>query len=249
MNSLPVVDTTYNVQNLIEGNEYEFRIIAVNDIVESAPSRPCPMVKVDDQPNKPKIDVRAVRDITVKAGQDFSINVPFTAFLKPTTNWSTNNDDEGPSPSKRARLTTTFEIVFDSDTDDESFHGFEINSDTAEDIYQVNRIDDIVEENDSMPRISDLNLSDSNWEQSLTPSSNWLKFNKKNGSNIQAETPIDIFNYFFDEHFVEQIRIWTNVCGIRKYKKFEPMSTAELRTVLGMIIVMGINRMSDIKNH
>ena len=93
VNSLPVVDTTYNVQNLIEGNEYEFRIIAVNDIGESAPSRPCPMVKVEDQPNKPKIDVGAVRDITVKAGQDFSINVPFTAFPKPTANWSINNDD------------------------------------------------------------------------------------------------------------------------------------------------------------
>ncbi|CAG2161698.1 unnamed protein product [Oppiella nova] len=106
VNKFPTPDTTYGVQNLIEGNEYEFRIIAVNDIGDSPPSRPCPMVKVEDQPNKPKIDVGAVRDITVKAGQDFSINVPFTAFPKPTANWSVNNNDIDSSDSRFMQKTS-----------------------------------------------------------------------------------------------------------------------------------------------
>lgn len=43
--------------------------------------------------DKPRIDVGAVRDITVKAGQEFKINVPFTAFPKPTALWSRGDYD------------------------------------------------------------------------------------------------------------------------------------------------------------
>src|SRR5207245_323838 len=77
VNRFPHTDTKYTVPNLNEGDEYEFRIIAVNDVGDSEPSKPCPMLRVEDQPDKPKIDVGAVKDITVKAGQEFSINVPF----------------------------------------------------------------------------------------------------------------------------------------------------------------------------
>ena len=87
----PCPDTRFTVPNLTEGDEYEFRIIAVNDQGESPPSKPCPMVRVEEQPNKPCIDVGAVKDITVKAGQDFTIDVPFTGFPRPTATWSSND--------------------------------------------------------------------------------------------------------------------------------------------------------------
>ena len=89
----PTQDTKFTVPGLVEGSEYEFRIIAVNDIGESEPSRPCPVVKVEEQPNKPQIDVGSIRDITVKAGQDFNINVPFTGFPRPTATWSINDQE------------------------------------------------------------------------------------------------------------------------------------------------------------
>ncbi|OTF83012.1 twitchin-like protein, partial [Euroglyphus maynei] len=87
----PCPDTRFTVPNLIEGDEYEFRVIAINDQGESPPSKPCPMVRVEEQPNKPCIDIGAVKDITVKAGQDFAIDVPFTGFPRPTSSWSMND--------------------------------------------------------------------------------------------------------------------------------------------------------------
>ena len=87
----PCSDTRFTVADLTEGDEYEFRIIAVNDQGESPPSKPCPMVRVEEQPNKPCIDVGSVKDITVKAGQDFCIDIPFTGFPRPSATWSLND--------------------------------------------------------------------------------------------------------------------------------------------------------------
>ncbi|GIY64293.1 twitchin [Caerostris darwini] len=85
--------TTFTVPELIEHKEYEFRIIAVNDIGESPPSKPSAMIIVEEQPDKPRIDVGAVKDIVVKAGEEFSITVPFTGFPKPVATWTKNDKD------------------------------------------------------------------------------------------------------------------------------------------------------------
>lgn len=37
---------------------------------------------------KPKMDLSGVKDITVKAGQQFQIKIPFTAHPKPTATWT-----------------------------------------------------------------------------------------------------------------------------------------------------------------
>jgi len=76
---------------LTEGEEYLFRVIAVNDVGPSAPSRPSPTVKIEEQADRPHIDLGAVRDITVRAGEDFSVVVPFRAFPKPTATWFSND--------------------------------------------------------------------------------------------------------------------------------------------------------------
>ena len=79
------------VPNLTEGEEYVFRIVAENDAGRSSPSRPTQAVRIEEQPDRPHIDLSAVRDITVRAGEDFSIVVPFRAFPKPTATWFAND--------------------------------------------------------------------------------------------------------------------------------------------------------------
>ena len=70
-----------------------FRIKAVNDVGESEPSRPTSAIKVEEQPNKPCMDLGGVRDITVRAGEDFSIHVPYVGFPKPSAFWFFNDND------------------------------------------------------------------------------------------------------------------------------------------------------------
>ncbi|KAL0267677.1 UNVERIFIED_CONTAM: hypothetical protein PYX00_009872 [Menopon gallinae] len=96
VNTSPVNTLVHTVPKLKEGEEYVFRIIAVNDVGESEPSRACNPVKVEEQPNKPCMDLSGVRDITVRAGEDFSIHVPYVGFPKPKATWlfNDNNIDE-----------------------------------------------------------------------------------------------------------------------------------------------------------
>jgi len=79
------------VPNLKEGDELQFRVIAVNDVGRSDPSRPSTMITVEEQPNKPCMDLGGVRDITVHAGEDFCIHVPYVGFPKPTAAWFAND--------------------------------------------------------------------------------------------------------------------------------------------------------------
>ncbi|XP_061506911.1 twitchin isoform X8 [Anopheles gambiae] len=87
-----IADQTYRVENLEEGKEYQFRLIAVNEIGQSEPSRPSITVTLAEQPNKPMMDLSNVRDITVRAGEDFNIHVPYTAFPKPVATWFVNEE-------------------------------------------------------------------------------------------------------------------------------------------------------------
>lgn len=91
VNDEPINTTVYTVPKLKEGEEYNFRVIAVNDVGPSDPSKPSAPVIVGEQPNKPRMDLGGVRDITVRAGEDFSIHVPYVGFPKPTAIWFYND--------------------------------------------------------------------------------------------------------------------------------------------------------------
>lgn len=92
VNSVPVAGTVFTVPRLTEGEEYQFRIVAVNDVGSSEPSRPSNSILMEEQPNKPVMDLGGVRDITVRAGEDFSIHVPYIGFPKPTATWFANDN-------------------------------------------------------------------------------------------------------------------------------------------------------------
>ncbi|XP_074598807.1 projectin protein bent isoform X2 [Brevipalpus obovatus] len=91
-NDVPHPDTNMFVGGLKEGEEYEFRVVAVNEMGESPPSNSTPMTKIQPEPDRPRIDVSGVKDIVVKAGQEFSINIPYVGYPKPTAHWS--NEDK-----------------------------------------------------------------------------------------------------------------------------------------------------------
>lgn len=91
VNELPIHNLVHTVPNLIEGNEYHFRVIAVNDVGESEPSKPSQSITIEEQPNKPCMDLGGIRDITCRAGEDFSIHVPYIGFPKPTAAWFRND--------------------------------------------------------------------------------------------------------------------------------------------------------------
>ena len=91
VNSILIAETSYTVPGLTEGEEYHFRIVAVTDAGSSPPRQVSPTVKVEEQANRPHIDLGSVQDITVRAGEDFSIVVPYKAFPKPTAAWFAND--------------------------------------------------------------------------------------------------------------------------------------------------------------
>jgi hypothetical protein len=104
VNGAPVPTTAFTVPHLILGEEYLFRIIAVNDVGKSLPSRASNPITIEEQPNKPIMDLGAVRDITVRAGEDFCIHVPYIGFPKPTATWYVNDVVTNEETDRRVHL-------------------------------------------------------------------------------------------------------------------------------------------------
>ncbi|XP_026681919.1 twitchin-like [Diaphorina citri] len=120
-NSVPVPNPVHTVGNLSEGEEYTFRVIAVNEAGNSEPGKQSGPVIVEEQPNKPVMDLSGVRDITVKAGEDFSIHVPFMAFPQPAAFWFANDsiiDDSDTRVHKQLTMNSASLVVKNSQRSD-----------------------------------------------------------------------------------------------------------------------------------
>lgn len=86
-------DRTVNADVPVKpGEEAQFRVVAMNEAGPSEPSKPTKVIIAEDQPEIPKINLSGLKDITVKAGQDIQLRVPYTGgFPPPTAVWK-NND-------------------------------------------------------------------------------------------------------------------------------------------------------------
>ena len=109
LNSYPHPSLSYTSVNLIEHEKYCFRVSAVNEIGRGEPCRATDWVTVGEQPNQPKIDLSCVKDIRVRAGEDFSVNINYTGFPKPTAQfWK---DDVQLNSDSRVHIQVTEEFV------------------------------------------------------------------------------------------------------------------------------------------
>lgn len=85
--------TKARVPELVEGQEYEFRVIAVNKIGQSEPSEPSDLITAKSRYLAPKIK-SPLNDIRIKAGLILHCDIDFIGEPQPTVTWKVNNDKQ-----------------------------------------------------------------------------------------------------------------------------------------------------------
>lgn len=82
------------IPNLREGNEVSFRVIAANSAGPGTPSSSSEIVTVKDPPAPPTLtELSKLRDITVRAGQPFSVSTSYSSSPLEVTVECTNGED------------------------------------------------------------------------------------------------------------------------------------------------------------
>lgn len=108
------------VPNLTEGEEYEFRVIAVNKGGHSDPSEASIPVIAKPRFLAPTFNKALLQDLVVKVGQPISWNIPIEAAPKPTAKWTVNGKEITPSDRVDMQVFNnrlTFDIQFAARTD------------------------------------------------------------------------------------------------------------------------------------
>ena len=99
--------------SLFEGSFYQFRIVAFNAAGQSAPGEPSGLIQARPRYLAPKI-LTPLKDINVKAGNNFTIDVEYIGSPDPNVNWYNEGTplvtDERATVSAIAPI-TTFHIV------------------------------------------------------------------------------------------------------------------------------------------
>ncbi|XP_077868412.1 twitchin-like, partial [Saccoglossus kowalevskii] len=103
----PIKGTKCKVTDLIPGHDYDFRVSAINKAGKGKPSEASNTQKVKAKYEKPSFDPSAMRDIKVKAGQNFKISVPIDGAPPPTVTWKKNGEEIKPSDRVKDNSTET----------------------------------------------------------------------------------------------------------------------------------------------
>lgn len=82
---------TATVQGLIEGNEYQFRVVALNKGGLSEPSDPSKIFTAKPRYLAPKIDRRNLRNITLSSGTALKLDANITGEPAPKVEWKLSN--------------------------------------------------------------------------------------------------------------------------------------------------------------
>uniref|UniRef100_A0A1I7S352 non-specific serine/threonine protein kinase n=1 Tax=Bursaphelenchus xylophilus TaxID=6326 RepID=A0A1I7S352_BURXY len=86
-------ETKGTVHGLKEGEEYQFRVRAVNKAGPGEPSDPSRKQVAKARNLSPKIDRSAMKEVTIKVGQNFEFNVPVQGEPPPTYVWTFNDKE------------------------------------------------------------------------------------------------------------------------------------------------------------
>lgn len=82
------------INGLIEHRDYEFRVAAINAAGQGPWSSSSDPICCRPPPCAPKITSDlSIRDMTVIAGEEFTITVPFTACPRPKPVWLVNTEE------------------------------------------------------------------------------------------------------------------------------------------------------------
>lgn len=141
VNELPIHNTVHTIPNLKEGEEYTFRVAAVNEVGRSEPSKPSQPIVIEEQANKPCMDLGGVRDIVCRAGEDFSIHVPYVGFPKPTAHWYANDlvlEDDGQRMFQRLTDDSASFIVKNSKRTDSGQYRLQLKNPSGFDTATIN---------------------------------------------------------------------------------------------------------------
>lgn len=84
---VPANQTAATVPELTEGQEYEFRVVAVNKAGQSEPSEPSDLVTAKARHLAPKI-MSPLNDIRIKAGLIFHCDIDFVGEPQPDVTWT-----------------------------------------------------------------------------------------------------------------------------------------------------------------
>lgn len=85
------------VPDLIEGQGYEFRVIAVNKAGLGEPSDATPTIIAKPRNQAPRIDRTNLLDIKIKAGSNFNYDIKVSGEPAPTTKWLLNKREVRPN--------------------------------------------------------------------------------------------------------------------------------------------------------
>ena len=190
------------VTGLTEGTEYQFRIIAVNDAGESVPSDPSDPITAEARFVKPWIDLSALQDLVVCAGNTINFSVPIKGSPKPSVTWSINQTKVESSERieiQTTRTMTIFEIAF-SKRSDAGKYTLEVSNELGS---AVGRANVSVVDRPAPPefiRVSGItsNSCDLNWGASPddggSPITHYLveKCDMSRGSWVEAEITTDL---------------------------------------------------------
>ena len=104
-----------SVRGLTEGEEYIFRIIAVNEAGAGEPGEPSDPITAEARYVKPEIDTSALQDMVVCAGNRINYTVPIKGAPKPKVTWKINGktvySDDHYDVTVQRRL-TTIDVAF-----------------------------------------------------------------------------------------------------------------------------------------
>lgn len=84
------------VEDLINGQEYEFRVVACNKAGPSQPSLPSDLIRVREKHHIPKIDLGNLKDIVVRAGDPINLDITVYGDPVPTVEWFINDKKQSP---------------------------------------------------------------------------------------------------------------------------------------------------------